>query len=243
MRLHVLSDLHFDVRRASWRSLAARIPTDVGDVLVLAGDILCMNDVAAGDMLQILRGKAREVVYVLGNHEHYYGAFETTRARAARLCAATGVTLLDGAARVVAGRRFVGGTLWFRYSPEALPLRPQMMDFQLIEAFEDAVYRDNARQLELLGSELRHDDLVVTHHLPAWGSVAPRYRSGPSSVLNPFFLCDCQELIEQRQPALWIHGHTHDPCDHTIGATRVVCNPIGYPREQGEDRVAFFVDV
>ena len=27
---------------------------------------------------------------------------------------------------------------------------------------------------------------------------------------------------------LWVHGHTHDSADYTIGATRVLCNPRGY---------------
>jgi hypothetical protein len=43
-----------------------------------------------------------------------------------------------------------------------------------------------------------------------------------------FFLCDVRKLIETAQPALWIHGHTHESCDYQIGRTRVVCNPYGY---------------
>ncbi len=243
MRLHILSDLHFDVRRSTWASFAARIPSDLGDVLVLAGDVLCMNDVAAREMLWSLRGKAKEVVYVLGNHEHFHGAFDVTKEIAVDVCESVGVHLLNGAAQVVAGQRFIGGTMWFPRDEAALPLRGQMMDFQLIEEFEDAVYRDNEREVETLRREVRPTDVVVTHHLPAWGSVAPQFRSGPHSALNPFFICDCQNIIEKRQPALWIHGHTHVPCDYSIGKTRVVCNPIGYPREGAEDRLDFVVDV
>jgi hypothetical protein len=29
----------------------------------------------------------------------------------------------------------------------------------------------------------------------------------------------------------WIHGHTHDEFDYTIGITKVLCNPRGYPKE------------
>jgi predicted phosphodiesterase len=245
MRLHVLSDLHFDVRRKSWSAFASRIPSDVGDVLVLAGDVLCMNDVAAREMLGSLRPKAKEVVYVLGNHEHFYGVFDETKAIAADICKDLGVHLLDVAATTVAGRRFIGGTLWFPLDQEALRYRHMMMDFQLIEKFEDAVYRDNEREVQLLRRQIRRDDIVVTHHLPAWSSVAAEYQTGPHAVLNPFFVCDCQEINERRQPALWIHGHTHVPCDYRIGETRVVCNPIGYPREGGgvEERLGLFVDV
>ncbi len=34
------------------------------------------------------------------------------------------------------------------------------------------------------------------------------------------------------QPQLWVHGHTHASLDYRIGATRVVCNPFGYARDE-----------
>lgn len=58
--------------------------------------------------------------------------------------------------------------------------------------------------------------------------MAPRYAGDP---LNAFFLCDMEALIEERKPHWWIHGHTHEPCDYRLGATRVVANPRGYPDE------------
>jgi Icc-related predicted phosphoesterase len=243
MRLHVVSDLHFDMRRSSWESFASKIPNDVGDVLVVAGDALCMNDIAAREMLRSLRAKAKDVVYVLGNHEYFHGIFDDTKEIAADVCKAVGVHLLDGSAKEVGGRRFIGGTMWFPRDEAALRFRHQMMDFQLIEAFEDHVYDENLLQVEYLRQNIRREDIVVTHHLPAWGSVATQYRLPPNSTLNPFFVCDCQDIIETRQPTLWIHGHTHSPCDYHIGATRVVCNPIGFPREGVPERLGFSVDV
>ena len=40
---------------------------------------------------------------------------------------------------------------------------------------------------------------------------------------------DLAPLVERYQPALWIHGQTHEACDYLIGQTRIVCNPRGYP--------------
>ena len=37
--------------------------------------------------------------------------------------------------------------------------------------------------------------------------------------------------VRERQPKLWIHGHSHDRCDYLLGKTRVVANPLGYPNE------------
>ena len=35
-------------------------------------------------------------------------------------------------------------------------------------------------------------------------------------------------LIEEKKPALWIHGHAHNSVDYTIGETRILSNPRGY---------------
>jgi Icc-related predicted phosphoesterase len=61
-------------------------------------------------------------------------------------------------------------------------------------------------------------------------SIASRYAN---DALNPAFASRLEGMIERYQPALWIHGHTHDPCDYKLFRTRVVCNPRGYPGEYG----------
>jgi predicted phosphodiesterase len=42
---------------------------------------------------------------------------------------------------------------------------------------------------------------------------------------------------------VWIHGHTHTPCQYVVGDTRVICNPIGYPRERATARLDCCVEV
>jgi Icc-related predicted phosphoesterase len=101
-------------------------------------------------------------------------------------------------------------------------------DFDLIEDFKSAVYGENAAAVDFLRRELRFGDIVVTHHLPAAKSVHPRFVNSP---LTPFFLCDLTDLILDRQPAVWVHGHTHASLDYLLGATRIVCNPMGYSHD------------
>jgi hypothetical protein len=72
--------------------------------------------------------------------------------------------------------------------------------------------------------------VVVTHHLPSQRCVAPQWAGHP---LNPFFVCELDALIQERRPAIWIHGHTHDSVDVRVGETRILCNPFGYPRTCG----------
>jgi DNA polymerase V len=85
----------------------------------------------------------------------------------------------------------------------------------------------------VLERTVREGSIVVTHMLPSQRSIAPQFARSP---LNPFFLCDVEELILERAPQLWVHGHTHVSCDYEIGRTRVVCNPFGYARVEENAR-------
>lgn len=69
------------------------------------------------------------------------------------------------------------------------------------------------------------ETVVVTHMAPSMQSVPERYKEDP---LSAAFASNLDTLIERTQPALWIHGHTHDSFDYRIGCTRVMCNPYGY---------------
>jgi predicted phosphodiesterase len=243
MRLHVLSDLHLEHRR-DWRDLVERIPSDLGEVLVLAGDVLCLAaEEESAEMLARLRGKARHVLYVLGNHEHYKGELLAAKAVAADLCASTGVRLLDETALDIAGRRFLGCTLWFAFDDQAHAFRHLLTDFRLIAGFEQEVYEENRRAVAFLDSSVRRGDIVVTHHLPARDGVAPHFKREPYLQLAPFFANQCEDLVTRTEAALWIHGHMHVPSDWRLGATRIVCNPIGYPRDRRGGRLDYVVDV
>ena len=69
--------------------------------------------------------------------------------------------------------------------------------------------------------------VVVGHHTPSTFSIHPKYRG--HTLMNGAYSSDLSELMLDRPCIkLWVHGHTHDPFDYTIGETRVVCNPRGY---------------
>lgn len=74
------------------------------------------------------------------------------------------------------------------------------------------------------------ETVVVTHHAPLSKAVVPRFAI---NRLTPAFASGLESLVDTGQPALWIHGHTHNSFDYGIYNTRVVCNPRGYPGEVG----------
>jgi Icc-related predicted phosphoesterase len=113
-----------------------------------------------------------------------------------------------------------------------------MNDFRMISDHQD-IYSENERFTRLLPA-ITEDDVVVTHHLPSFRSVPPQFQN---SSLNAFFVHDVENSIRQYSPSLWIHGHTHTNFDYTIGKTRVVANPRGYPEENRAFQTDFVIEV
>lgn len=227
MKIQLLSDLHLEFHQDGGRAFIDSLdPTGV-DVLILAGDI-CL-----GHSLEFVLGRFCEkypvVVFVLGNHEYYKSNREDVRAEIGEAVLQNdGLYWLDNSSFEMDGVRFVGGTMWFREAPSAP--KEAMNDFVLIEDFESWVYQENADCIEQLKRFIEPGSVVVTHYLPSYRSVHPKYAG---SNLNAFFVCDVeQELLVGKEPALWLHGHTHESMDYRVGKTRVVCNPFGYLRRE-----------
>ncbi len=236
MKLHILSDLHTEF--ADFEP-----PETDADVVVLAGDI----GVGTGGIEWAERQfRGMPVIYVPGNHEYYHhdvGIVEQLKSSAP-----ANVHVLDQDAFELEGVRFLGTTLWtdFRFYGEGEARASRELaersigDFTLIRngdrrfTPEDSVRIHESGKAWLV-SELqkpfRGSTVVVTHHLPATPSIADRYKDNP---FNPAFVSNLEDVIEQHQPDLWIHGHTHVACDYRIHGTRVVCNPGGYPSESSD---------
>ena len=241
MKLHVLSDLHTEFADFS-------PPETDADVVILAGDIgvgLGGIDWAARRFSEV------PVIYVPGNHEFYdhdIGLTDELKASAP-----ANIHVLNNDMLELNGIRVLGCTLWtdFKLYGESEAWFARQRAKRLIEDFasirndgrrftpEDSVQLHEESKTWLVGELERKFEgptVVVTHHLPATTSVAKRYVNDP---LNPVFASRLEEVIENYRPELWIHGHTHVPCDYELFDTRIICNPGGYP---GENRRSGFKD-
>lgn len=230
MNVQVLSDLHFEFHADAGASFVAGLDPAGTDILVLAGDIAVGDDIGPALDLFAARYPDAAIVYVHGNHE-YYGtsrehAADVTRAACARH---RNVHWLEQSILETKGVRIVGATLWFRRDAEVWPMRAWLNDFHKIESFETWIEHVNAESIAFLEREIRPGDVVVTHHLPALACVDDKYKGEP---FNAFFLCDVEPILRAARPQLWIHGHTHESVDVTVGETRIVCNPFGYARRE-----------
>lgn len=66
--------------------------------------------------------------------------------------------------------------------------------------------------------------VVVTHHGPHRGSLAPRFAA---DWVSTAFINELPPAFFD-VPVLWVHGHTHASFDYRVGGCRVLCNPRGY---------------
>ena len=239
MRIQLVSDLHFEFHADGGRSFADGLPV-LGDVLVVAGDLIVLRDLARFEhALRRLSDRFPEVLWVPGNHE-WYRARPDPRLLDAVARRVPGLRRLDAArATVIDGVRFLGDTLWFPARPDDGLYRHLVADFSEIRDLEPWCHQEHARAVAALGEHVRPGDVVVTHHLPSPECIATRFLG---SKLNRFFMVDLTAVIERTRPALWLHGHTHASIDVRVGGTRIVCNPFGYAgwdlnREFREDLV------
>jgi Icc-related predicted phosphoesterase len=228
MRIRVLSDLHLEFFSDAARyAFVMSMNTDC-DVLALAGDVSNVDGIRAALTLICHRFENVQVLFVAGNHEYYGGSRSRLWGELDGLFIGNLHVLDDSAVKIggvfddTPSFRFVGATLWFanQNGPEWA-----LNDFNQIEGLRSWVYEENARTVRFLTDTLRSGDILITHHLPSPVCVHPKYAGSP---INAFFVHDMSALIEERKPALAIHGHTHESVDVTVGATRFLCNPYGY---------------
>lgn len=235
MRLHLISDTHFETYPDQGHDFVHQLRAEQEraqvDVLVAAGDIATARyPDQFRRFFEVLAAVYPHIVFVPGNHEYYL----TDREHAwhnIRLAAGTlpNVHLLDRSSVVINGRTFHGHTMWFRDTKTARNHTAFINDFRCIKNLTKWVYEENGLWQHYLEGNLREGDVVVTHHLPSMRSVDPIWKN---SVTNCYFVCEQDDLIIKRKPALWLHGHTHTDADYAMGDTHIVCNPRGYPRER-----------
>jgi Icc-related predicted phosphoesterase len=250
MKIWLLSDLHLE-----FADLRQPLSIPVADVCVVAGD-LCRAPANGVHWLAKHVAHAMPCVYVAGNHEFYKNSIkeglEDGRSAAAQF---PDVHFLEDGLVTIGGVRFVGATLWTDYRIEGHPevamfhARERMNDYRQIARqyhpwqrfVPEAAYRMHQQSRLFIDAALKADPVktvVVTHHLPHARSIPDKFKG---DLLNAAYASDLSDVIEAGQPALWLHGHTHESCDYMIGETRIVCNPRGYEDENGNFDPALIV--
>ena len=200
------------------------------------------------DFFEYEVAKYKKVFYVMGNHEHYRGRFDKTKEFLQSMMPAN-VTVLENDVVEYEGVMFLGATLWTNLNRgDALTsyhLKHMMNDYKVIQNhyLDRNVYHKltpehtfkthvtTMQYFRLMLSEHRDKPFVViTHHAPSFASVPEYYKH--DHLMNGGYASDLsEEILDNENIRVWVHGHMHDPVDYKIGETRVLSNPRGYPGE------------
>lgn len=236
MKTLIYSDLHLEHRK----KMPFYPKDEMGDLLILAGDIINFNDTKPLD--EFLKHWTKLVIYVAGNHEYYgcksifeaqKGFFEYTKSNKKN------IIFLENDSIAIDDVEIFGGTMWSCFdnsNPLAmLNAEKGINDFKKINYEIDTKLK--AKHLVNFNLEFKNDfskwncesraktKVVVSHFAP----VENPNSQFKGDALQPYFVsCNMQKVIENHQPNYWIHGHTHECYDLTIGKTKVVSNQLGY---------------
>lgn len=240
MKISYCSDLHLEFRPILLEN------TDNSDILILAGDIALAEKTQSikgfYEFFQSVSEQWKDIILVLGNHEHYKGNFlKTYSLYREALLEFANITLLDNAVLDIADIRFIGCTLWTSFDggdPLVKELcRQYMSDFRVIRTIGYRKFTPNDAELEhhksvkFIKSKLDHDKIIlVTHHAPSLQCIPELYKH---SQLNGAYVSDLDYLFyDNPQIKYSIYGHNHTKADIQINETRLLCNPRGYPDEK-----------
>lgn len=212
------------------------------DALVFAGDFTTAR--CLGELRAFAKSARKPVMFVAGNHDYYYGIFNNVNKKLEQIDSnLPNFHFLNNRCVEIDEVRFIGSTLWsnFDLAPNpgefAVLVGNRVSDFLVIKKNSTHAFSPydcwelNERSRRFLRDEIDASfsgkRVVVTHFLPSPKSIHAKFEG---DLLNPYFCCDCEDLMGQNVP-LWIHGHTHESTNFVHKGTRVIANPKGYFNE------------
>ena len=222
MKAFFTSDLHLDLfHKENNDSFINSLPE--AELLICLGDYHNKSSEEFFNFIGRVEHKYQKIIYVLGNHD-YWGRTLTTGHYKFNPKKRGKLVFLNNKPYVHNGVTFFGGTLWYKH----LSVSGNWCDEQRVHDYQDIPKHNQLFKNRL--SNIKSDNLVVlSHHLPSMNSVVEEYKDEWS---NQFFVdSDCEHIISKLKPKLWLHGHTHERIDYTLGNTRVMANPRGYENE------------
>ena len=257
MKIALVSDVHLEF--GDWYP----VNPEQADVLLLSGDIMVASDLYGThrtdrfkDFLTNCKREYKDVIYIMGNHEHYHGDFAESHKLLREVCDDNSIDFLDKETATIGDVTFIGGTLWTDMNKEdrstIRTIVSYMNDYRTIRnsnksvSFKDQEGKFHSRPakftpedsiedhklfLEVIHKTILNNPtgkfVVVGHHAPSKQSTKPQYEN--DTLVNGAYSSDLIEFIlDHPQIKVWTHGHTHHVFDYMIGSTRITCNPRGY---------------
>ncbi|HNS29567.1 MAG TPA: metallophosphoesterase [Tenuifilaceae bacterium] len=238
LRIQYASDLHLEFP-ANKEYLKQQPLQPVGDVLVLAGDIVPFAVMHKHtDFFKYVSEHFATTYWLPGNHEYYhYDMAEKNGVLNEPIH--SNVFLVNNISVLHGNVHLIFSTLWSRISPgNQWQIERGLNDFYLIKykGFRFSVQCYNEQHVDCLASiqnELKNVQTgkvaLFTHHCPSFFNYPEQYKG---DVLNEAFAVELYGLIESSNIDYWVYGHHH--CNipqFTIGKTKLITNQLGYVQQ------------
>ena len=209
--------------------------SDKDTILILAGDIIPsynLNKFEIFDWFDEISDRFKKVIYVAGNHEHYYNYYDSSIEMVYESMTNLGIVFLENEIYEIDNIKIAGTTLWSHIRPQnELMIRRKINDYQLILQNDQypitPEFTNQLHQNAIDFLKSNQYDIVVTHH-------APSFQSCCESKTNPIseaYATELEHIIFEKQPNIWVHGHVHQFNQYQIGDTLIISNCKGYPDE------------
>ena len=252
MKIQYCSDLHLEFPE-NQKFLRRNPLTVVGDILVLAGDVVTFRDLEKGhEFIDFACDHYSTVYWVPGNHE-YYGMDIACKPNPLYEKIRDNFFLVNNCSIAVGGIKLVLTTLWSRIDPRhEWDIQRSVADFSAV-VYRGRKYTSqdftflHEESLMFLKEAFRGPGdvptVVATHHVPSLMNYPPIYKNSP---LTEAFAVELFDLIEDSGAACWIYGHHHvNTPEFNIGRTKMLTNQLGYVRhfEHGSFRRDALVEV
>lgn len=237
MTVQYASDLHLEFPEN--RKLLSENPLKpVGDILILAGDILLFHSMDEHkDFFDFCSDNFAFTYWIPGNHEYYYSDINH-RIGEFKEAIRPNVFLVNNSSAIHGSLKLIFSTLWTKIYPDkAWSIQNGLNDFRVIKSGENrfstfeynGLFDENLNFLKsALNDNISQNSVVVTHHVPTFMHYPIEYIDSP---INQAFAVDLDEFIQNSSIDYWIYGHHHrNIADFKIANTQLLTNQLGYVR-------------
>ncbi len=234
MKIQYASDLHIEFPENK-EFLKVNPIKPIGDILVLAGDIVpfaVMNK--HDDFFSYVSDHFENTYWIPGNHEYYYSDL-VNRTGTFHEKITENVHLLNNTVIHHGEVDLIFSTLWSHIGMiNQWKIENSLSDFHVIKSEGDKFTTWRYNQIhEECTSFLKEalitktkKSVVVSHHAPTFYNYPEKYKG---DALNEAFAVELFDLIEESEADCWIYGHTHhNSADFKIGNTQLLTNQLGY---------------
>ncbi|MEQ8906401.1 metallophosphoesterase [Ekhidna sp.] len=242
MTIQYASDLHLEFEDNK-RFLESNPIKKVGDILILAGDIIYMKDYYFDLPIFDQWSKLFERVYMIpGNHEFYQRSFPISKIFPSfKKKIRDNIFLVNNYTEVIEGCHFIFSTLFTRLDPiKSKRIRQSLGDFSQSRFNENAILFTvdeyqfcHTKSKSYVEIELEESggksSVLVTHHVPYSNRFIPEYPYEHDGLLSSAFHVDLSYWMRNYDIKYCISGHTH--VNHEpirIHDTTCLTNQLGY---------------